>query len=77
MVVVTASAYPPGYWQSFATSTTFEHFTEAGREVAINPGRSGSSTTTMSEDRGYIIQLITSGVSPADVLHIMRGIRWG
>ncbi|MDQ1543569.1 MAG: hypothetical protein QOK08_1207 [Actinomycetota bacterium] len=30
----------------------------------------------MSEDRGYIIQLTTTGISQQNVLRIMSGIHW-
>jgi hypothetical protein len=76
LLVVSAGAYPNGYWQSVASSPSWQHFTEAGMAVAVNPGRSGSSTMAMSEDRGYIIQLTTTGVSEEDILRIMQGIRW-
>ncbi|MEJ1230849.1 MAG: hypothetical protein WDM88_10000 [Galbitalea sp.] len=76
MVVVSAAAYPPGYWQSFASSTTWQHFAQAGRPVAVNPPHSGSSTVAIREDRGYIIQLTTQGISERDTLRIMQGIRW-
>jgi N-acetylmuramoyl-L-alanine amidase len=76
LLVVSAAAYPPGYWQSFASSTTWQKFTEAGKTVVVDAGRSGSSTTAMGEDRGYVIQLTTKGVSEKDVLRVMQGIRW-
>jgi hypothetical protein len=76
MVVVSAAAYPPGYWQTFATSTTWQHFTEAGKQIAVSPRGPGSSTVAMSEQRGYIIQLTTNGVTADDVLRIVRDIRW-
>jgi hypothetical protein len=76
MTIVSAAVYPPGYWQTFASSSSWQHFTEAGMAVAVNSGNSSTSTTAMTEDRGYIIQLITKGVSEPVLLRIVRGLRW-
>lgn len=76
MIVVSAAAYPPDYWASFESSSSWRHENASNGLILLYTSSESGSTVALRQSLGFIIQLTTKGISDDDTVRIMNGVRW-